>query len=173
MTGEHREVRARRVVIGLNEQGRSCVTSDELTPTRLVGDAFARNDLWQATRVPGPALAENTLGDVAQIPPPPNGYTFNLTTFPPDSEWDYVSGWAQTLKEGGSVEIEGAPPGFHATDTVDLVTVLSGEFIAVLEEGEVHLFPGDSLIQRGTKHAWRNPGQVPATMVAVMIAATT
>src|SRR3954452_11742633 len=172
MAGGHQQMRARRVVIGLDDDGKSCIESDGPTETRLVTDALTRNDIWQATVVPGPAMAENTLGEKAVIPPPTRGYTYNVTAFPPDSEWDFEAGWAKALEEGGSAAIPGAPPGMHETDTVDIVTVLSGELVAVLETGETLLKPGDSLVQRGTKHAWRNPGNVPAVMVAVQIGAT-
>ncbi len=173
MPGEYAEARARRVVIGLDDEGRSTIVSDGPTETRLITDAFARNDLWQATEVPTPALAENTLGSTAVIPPPPRGYTYNLTTFPPDSEWDYEAGYTRALAEAaaGDTAVEGEP-GMHTTETVDIVTILSGELWAILETGETLLKPGDTLVQRGTKHAWRNRGEVPATMCAIQIAAT-
>ena len=60
----------------------------------------------------------------------------------------------------------------HATETVDIVTILSGELVAILETGETVLKPGDTLVQRGTNHAWRNRGDVPAVMVALQVAAT-
>ena len=172
MAGEHRNMRARRVVTGLDDQGRSTIVSDGPTETRLVTDALTRNDIWQATSVPGPALAENTLGETPSFSSPPRGYTYNLSTFPPDSEWDYETGWARALEEGGVSRIEGAPAGMHATETVDIVTILSGELVAILETGETVLKPGDTLVQRGTNHAWRNRGDVPAVMVALQVAAT-
>jgi quercetin dioxygenase-like cupin family protein len=52
-----------------------------------------------------------------------------------------------------------------------MVTVVSGELYAVLETAETLLRPGDTFIQRGTKHAWSNRGTEPVTVVAVMMAA--
>ena len=46
-------------------------------------------------------MSDNTLGDKAVIPPPPAGYTYVITTFPPDSEWDYEAGHARVLGEAG------------------------------------------------------------------------
>jgi quercetin dioxygenase-like cupin family protein len=60
----------------------------------------------------------------------------------------------------------------HTTETVDIVTIISGELWAILETGETLLRPGDTLVQRGTKHAWRNKGDVPAVMAAIQISAT-
>jgi mannose-6-phosphate isomerase-like protein (cupin superfamily) len=170
MAGEYSSVHARRIVIGLDDEGKSSIVSDGLTQTRLITGAFTRNDIWQATSVPTPVMAENTLGDKAVIPPPPRGYTYNITAFPPDSEWDYEAGYAQALAEAGA---EGSGiPGMHETETVDIVTIISGELWVVVETGETLLKPGDTLVQRGTRHAWRNRGDVPAVMVAIQIAVT-
>src|SRR5207248_1847037 len=58
-------------------------------------------------------------------------------------------------------------PGMHTTDTVDFEVVLSGEVWLELDDGaEVHLKPGDTVVQNGTRHAWRNKGSEPATLVA-------
>jgi mannose-6-phosphate isomerase-like protein (cupin superfamily) len=174
MAGEYRDLRARRIVTGLDDQGRSAIVSDAYTDTRLVTDAFMRNDIWQAKEVPSSALAENTLAEVAVIPPPPLGYTYNLTAFPPDKEWDYEAGYAKSLADAAASDSTSAQdiPGMHTTETVDIVTIISGELWAILETGETLLKPGDTLVQRGTKHAWRNKGDVPAVMAAIQISAT-
>ncbi|KZV63282.1 hypothetical protein PENSPDRAFT_758064 [Peniophora sp. CONT] len=51
---------------------------------------------------------------------------------------------------------EGAP--MHRTTSADVVVLISGQIILVLEDGSETLLekPGDSIIQRGTAHAWRN-----------------
>lgn len=172
MAGEYAKIRARRVVVGLDADGRSAITSDGVTETHLVTGAFARNDLWQATEVPTPALAENSL-TAAHIPPPEGGYTYNITAFPPDSEWNFDGEYDQALIDAGAADcVIVGEPGMHITETVDIVTLLSGELTAIVETGETVLRPGDTLVQRGTKHAWRNRGDVPAVIVAIQIAAT-
>jgi hypothetical protein len=174
MTGEHREVQARRIVVGLDEEGRSSIVEDGPTRTRLETDAFTLNQIWQATSVPTSVSAENTLGDEAVIPVPSDGYTFVIATFPPDHEWDYVAGWAKALAESGapqSLDAHSTIPGLHATDAIDLVTIISGEIYAITETGETLMRPGDCLVQRGTKHAWSNRGTRPCTLAAVHVAA--
>jgi uncharacterized cupin superfamily protein len=59
--------------------------------------------------------------------------------------------------------------GFHTTQTVDYVMVLEGEIALELDTGEVMLGPGDCVVQRGTRHAWRNRSDGPVKMVAVMV----
>ena len=61
------------------------------------------------------------------------------------------------------------PDGFHTTDTVDYVMVLEGEIFLELDTGEVLLHPGDCVVQRSTRHAWRNRTGAPVKMAAVMI----
>jgi uncharacterized cupin superfamily protein len=59
--------------------------------------------------------------------------------------------------------------GFHTTQTVDYVMVLEGEIALELDTGEVTLGPGDCVVQRGTRHAWRNRSGAPVKMMAVML----
>ena len=54
------------------------------------------------------------------------------------------------------VEDRDRHPGMHKTATVDYAIVLTGEIWAVIDEGETLMKPGDTLIQRGTNHAWSN-----------------
>ena len=74
---------------------------------------------------------------------------------------------------GGTADDTARPaiPGAHRTDTVDVVTVVSGEVYAVLESGETLLRQGDSLVQRGTMHAWHNRSESPALVASIMVAA--
>ena len=39
----------------------------------------------------------------------------------------------------------------------------------VMEEGEVLLKPGDCIVQRGTNHAWKNRGDKPCLLAAVLV----
>ncbi len=59
--------------------------------------------------------------------------------------------------------------GFHTTATVDLVMVLEGEIALELDDGEVLLGPGDCVVQRATRHAWRNRSGARVRMMAVML----
>ena len=50
----------------------------------------------------------------------------------------------------------------HTTDTIDIVTVISGEACVLLDTGETTMRQGDTIVQRGTKHAWHNRTDSPA-----------
>lgn len=174
MTGEHLEAQARRVVTGLDADGRSCFVRDEDTPDRLPGPGNTKCDIWRMGSLPTTYAADAGLEDGVVTAPPKGGLVHRVTTFPPDSEWDKSAGYADSQgKLAGSVpDDESGIPGLHHTDTVDIVTVLSGEVWAVMETGETLLKPGDTLVQRGTKHAWANRSDRPVTVVSVMVSAT-
>jgi uncharacterized cupin superfamily protein len=59
--------------------------------------------------------------------------------------------------------------GFHRTDTLDYVMVLDGEVTLELDRGEVALGPGDCVVQRATRHAWRNRSGRPVKLAVVML----
>ena len=62
--------------------------------------------------------------------------------------------------------------GMHTTDTVDYGFVISDEVVLELDRGvEVTLTPGDTVVQNGTRHAWRNRTNEPAVLVVVLIGA--
>jgi mannose-6-phosphate isomerase-like protein (cupin superfamily) len=105
---------------------------------------------------------------------PSGGVVWRVSTFPPDSEWDAATQSGESLGGLGAAEAlaaDGDIPGMHSTETVDVVTIISGEIYAVLEDDETLLHPGDTIIQRGTKHTWNNRTDKPCVLVAAMIPA--
>ena len=58
----------------------------------------------------------------------------------------------------------------HQTPTIDFVRIAEGTVDLELPgQPPTHLTAGDCVIQRGTEHAWRNTGDGPFTLSAVMI----
>ena len=76
---------------------------------------------------------------------------------------------------GGSVlRITEFGPGFvspmHRTLSTDYAVVLSGMLDLVLDGGEVvTLQPGDTVIQRGTNHAWHNPSRDQSCRIMIVM----
>jgi mannose-6-phosphate isomerase-like protein (cupin superfamily) len=175
MAGEHLQVHARRVVTGLDESGKSTVVADGATPVRVSTPGFTVCDIWTVNNLPTPVLDEDgTTGEVL-LDPPPGGFIYRITTFPPDSEWDAGAEYRAALDAMSGADavdragVEDDSVGMHQTDTVDIVTIISGELYAITETGETLLKPGDSLVQRGTVHTWSNRGDVPCMKVAVQM----
>jgi quercetin dioxygenase-like cupin family protein len=60
----------------------------------------------------------------------------------------------------------------HTTDTIDYEVVISGEVWLELDDGaEVHLHPGDTVVQNGTRHAWHNKTDEPCVLAVALIGA--
>lgn len=137
----------RRVVTGLGEDGKSRILIDgPLQPAHHMGGIVWRSDSFPA---------DNS----AQCDFTPEPFTFDLmhrsATFMVN---EYAPGF-------------GAEPFWHVTDTIDYVTVLSGEIVFMTETGEVTLKAGQMLVDRGVNHAWRNDGAEPAVVAIVTLPA--
>ncbi|WP_197285151.1 cupin domain-containing protein [Sciscionella sediminilitoris] len=149
---------------GLNEDGRSTVISDEPGVLLLDGPFVKVFNLWETNDFPiaitdefGPQLHDGF--------EPDSGMRVYRTLIAPDESWNADPDTrAEALNTGAD---------FHQTATVDIQTVLSGEVHAVLEEREVVLRAGDSIVTRGVPHTWRNRSSQVAVLLAVMISAAT
>ena len=90
-----------------------------------------------------------------------------------DAELDTAGKDIGTTINGGTVfRVTELGPGFrspmHRTLSCDCLIVLTGELEIILDSGEaLDLGPGDTVIQRGTAHAWRNPSQQQRCTFAV------
>ena len=61
-------------------------------------------------------------------------------------------------------------PGFHTSDTTGLFYILSGRYVLQLDDGvEVQLRAVGTVVQNGTRHAFRNPADEPCILVAFSI----
>jgi mannose-6-phosphate isomerase-like protein (cupin superfamily) len=171
----------RRVVTGQTDTGKSVFVGDEqIEPIKLSlipGLEFAR--VWggdETTSLP----TDGTPPEAPAFFPPEGGYRFVFVTIPPEGsgtlpeDLDVAGALAEVdEKLPGMLEHnEIDNPGMHTTDTVDLDLVLSGEMDLELDDGtEVHLRPGDCVVQNGTRHAWRNRSSEPCTMLSILVGA--
>jgi mannose-6-phosphate isomerase-like protein (cupin superfamily) len=101
---------------------------------------------------------------------------FVIVTFPPDEVFAAEGFDAVAAKnEQGLIApdlvdcFEPGSGGMHATATVDYVVVVSGEIWLDLGDELVHLSAGDTVVQNGARHAWRNLSKEPATLAVVMV----
>ena len=133
----------RRIVTGTDAEGRSCIESDG-----PASDIPGFAELW-----PG--------GPGVRLEPEPGGSSWRVFDLPPD---EVVAAY---LKSQNVAEAEAS--GFHRTDTLDYVMILDGELTLELDRGAVALRGGDCVVQRGTRHAWRNKSGRPVKMAVVMI----
>jgi mannose-6-phosphate isomerase-like protein (cupin superfamily) len=134
-------------------------------------------EIW-GTDSASPRLSESADAARAKLvlEPPPGGTRFRYfmvapedRTVSPDQMRTLLDAGFELLEAGHCRPDTSRHPGMHRTNTLDYVTVLSGRLTLVLDEGEVELGPFDTVVQRGTNHAWINRGKEPALLTAVII----
>ena len=173
-------MKVRRVVTGQIEGGKSVFVSDEeVEPITLAASPSAEfHRLWGADAIPQ-LPTDGTPTSQHSFFPPAGGFRWLLFTLPPagipvPDDLD-VAAAQQEAKEklpGAFAHMEPDNPGMHTTDTVDFEVVISGEVWLELDDGaEVHLKPGDTVVQNGTRHRWTNKGTEPAVIAAGLIGA--
>jgi mannose-6-phosphate isomerase-like protein (cupin superfamily) len=175
---EHRQIR--RVVTGCDSVGSSRVVDDHgvepITSELMPGCAAYR--LW--ARDERPTLPDDGAPRPASAwYPPPAGSRFMINTIPPGElipppDLDTAAAMAELERQmpGAMAAMDPDAPGMHTTDSIDYVLVVSGEVTLELDEGErTVLRAGDVVVQNGTRHAWRNHGTEPCTIVGVAIGA--
>jgi quercetin dioxygenase-like cupin family protein len=173
-------MKIRRVVTGHPGDGKAVVASDtELDGIRLdLLPGFEFYKLWGADQPPTYPDDGSSL-EYHDWFPPLGGFRFITGTVLPETsaapgDIDEEAAQAAMEKEapGLAATFEPDNPGMHTSDTVDLLYVVSGEVVLELDDGaEVKLKAGDTLVQSGTRHAWRNRSSEPCRIVAVLIGA--
>jgi mannose-6-phosphate isomerase-like protein (cupin superfamily) len=166
----------RRVVTARSADGRSVIAGDvklqPVTVSALPGYEWHR--LWGTDES---ALVEFEAGTrpVTSHFPPPGGVRFNIFVVPPASAAGPVAPSEADQREleaklpGRSEHMEADEAGMHATASVDFICVLNGEIWLELDEGEVHLRAGDTVVQNATRHAWRNKGVEPCRLAICLV----
>jgi hypothetical protein len=173
----------RRVVSGVRD-GKSVVISDGPVPnahhyTSIPG--MMTSVIYATTATPSLPQDDGECAPAGlKVPPAPGETRLMIVTFPPDTsmarpEFDPAAADAEQREfiPGLAELFEADAPGMHRTETVDYDIVLDGEIWLELDDGVTpQLRTGDVVVQCGTRHAWRNTGDRPATMCFVMIGAT-
>lgn len=83
-------------------------------------------------------------------------------------------GYLERASEGGEGTgadvLEPDAPGMHTTDSIDFGVVLAGEVELELDAGAKRVLrPGDTFVQRATRHRWIPLGSEPLVMAVVML----
>jgi hypothetical protein len=168
-----------RIVTGFDDQGRSVIISDRSWPGRWDRGEHDYDDyLWVITELPAPLdVAETTSPGIMRLVPSDDEVTVRIVTLQPQSVLAQLSDAeieARHARRDYS-EMEELPdhPNMHRMPTLDIVVVISGAVELELDSGQVALLkPGDSVIQRGTMHAWRVSGDAPCVLAGVTVRGT-
>ncbi len=165
---------------GVDPEGKSVIVSDGPPPRsvtlELVG-GLKQTDVWHLGSPPKSPADGGDLDHNANLVPPPGGVHWLVVEFPPDSAAPAdvdINDLIAELNEKVPDLLANADLsrlGMHKTPTIDFGVVLSGEIWLELDDSELHLKPGDCVVQRGTMHAWRNRTDRPCVMSFVLIEA--
>ena len=170
----------RRVVTADTGAGAGAVSDERVAPITvglIPGGEF--HAIWGSDTPPS-LPSDGQAPEVKGWFPPPGGFRFGFVTLGPDSAelpagYDLAAGITELDQNlPGMVEVlEPEHPGMHTTDTIDYVVILSGEVWLELDNGQQHLLrAGDTVVQNGTRHAWRNKNSQPCIMAVALIGAT-
>ena len=146
------EISYRRVVTGLGEDGQSAIVIDGQVP-QTQGMGGRSRVIWRTEGVPvdNSGASEFDPGALGLEDLSGGGSIFMIQTFPPSH---------------GNGE-----PFWHATDSIDYITLVSGEVVFVTQTGETTLRAGDVIVDRGIVHAWRNDSDKDAIAAIVVVPA--
>lgn len=168
----------RRVATGHDASGKAIFASDEGV-SGLVLDLFPGwefFDIWGGDETPSfPDSGHKP--PAATYFPAVDGFRFSFSVIPPegtvgspDLDVDRATAEAEAALPGMLGHLE--PDGMHRTDTIDFEIVMQGQVYLQLDDGvETLLKVGDTVVQNGTRHVWRNPGPDDCLLAVFMVGA--
>ncbi len=168
----------RRVITGKDASGKAVVLFDgPASNVRLRKETgAAATFLWLSESTPADiSRTDDAVAQYTAIPPPANGTIFRIVEVAPEANItaDYETRLRHARQMGivpeGPTRDHPRHPGMHRTRTLDYAIILSGEVDMLLDDSEVHLKPGDVVIQQGTNHAWVNRGVEPCRIAFILI----
>ena len=167
----------RRVVTGHDENGVAKVIMDgdaECILSRPNRPGVTLTNLWQADRTPAQMERhDDPVEGPLILHPPKNGSVFRIVQFDPEDPevLKNLDGAAAFAEMGaGANVVQGARhPFMHRTDSLDYAVILTGEIYMMMDEDEVLLKAGDTVVQQGTNHAWSNRGTEPCQIAFILV----
>ena len=164
-----------RRIVTANANGKSSVQSDESMPAYEFSTVpgYQHTLIWVNPTTPDLSKQQRFDSYPDSVVPGPGGTSLHFVTFPPGSVFADPSFDGEAARNEALVRLKGLAdhferedPGMHKTNTVDYSVVYDGEIWLELDDGEtLHLERGDTVVQNGTRHAWRNKGTKPVTML--------
>jgi mannose-6-phosphate isomerase-like protein (cupin superfamily) len=171
-------MKVRRVTTGHTAAGKAVIVSDTEVDADTVSllPGVQWHQLWGADRPPSFPDDGSRPASPSYFPPI-GGYRFGLFTLPPRSapraspaDFKPMLAEMDRILPGHGTHMEPANPGMHTTDSIDFEYIISGDVWLELDDHvRVHLHAGDTVVQNGTRHAWRNKGDEPCTIVVFML----
>ena len=164
-----------RRVVTENVNGKAVVQSDQplLAYEFNTVPGYEHTLMWINPAIPDLSEEQRVDQYPDSVVPGPGGTSLHFVTFPPGSVFADPSFDAEAARDEALIRLKGLAdhfekedPGMHKTNTVDYAIVYEGEIWLELDDAKtIHLQRGDVVVQNGTRHAWRNRGTTPVTML--------
>jgi len=166
----------RRIISVDDANGKSRAIADGPAPdvrTDPARPGYTSTRIWVTDRTPARIEGiTDTLDAPHTLEAPPGGSVCRIVTFPPDDSFMARVGASEVQTyftamgspQASTYSATSPHPYIQKTCTLDLCLVLEGEITLVLDTQEVQLKAGDTIVQRGTNHAWSNRSTKPCTI---------
>jgi mannose-6-phosphate isomerase-like protein (cupin superfamily) len=164
-----------RRVVTMNVEGKSVAQSDEQIQAYEFKSVpgYEHTLVWVNPTTPDLRREQRFDRYPDSVVPGPGGTSLHFVTFPPNSVFADPSFDGEAARSEALIRLRGLAdhfekedPAMHKTNTVDYAVVYDGEIWLELDDAKtVHLKKGDVVVQNGTRHAWRNKGTAPVTML--------
>ena len=160
---------SRRIVTGIDSDGRSYAQLDGPTHGFIDYGRAASSEIW-IDMGSEPSSQEDLVSEQQRLNPPDGGSVCRVFTMRPEGRVEVKDSEAKKFKTDEMMEnTQISGPRWHTTATIDYGFVLKGQIELLLDDGSHLLSAGDVVVQRATRHAWRNPGPDDCEIAFVLI----
>jgi len=143
----------RRIVCADGPDGKSKAIQDGPAPPSRADPArpgLSSAFIWATDATPARTASAGAIDRLSHlVTPPPGGSLCRVLTLQPDRAFPNARAPRQRMQQ---------------TRTLDFCLILEGEITLVLDTQEVQLKAGDTVVQRGTNHAWSNRSSRPCVI---------
>ena len=159
----------RRIVIGQLPNGEIKRISDGIAEDAIIDNArpgYKSTKIWATLCTPanfGNDAKEKSDSYPHTLIPPKSGSICRFVTFPPEKEYinkvtrEDVKNFYKSIN---SIELFSAKnlkhPYMHKNNSLDYIYVMKGSIFLILDEDQVQLNQGDTIVNLGGNHAWSN-----------------
>eukprot|EP01084_Bolivina_argentea_P053421 98063_1 len=179
----------KRIITGHDVNGKAIVVQEDMIPNRK--NPKNRNisvyNIWRCLNHKNANKNNSikkidlcTLNNLIPLEPSKNGSNFRIIEFRPESTVkdfyktnnDQVeAAWSDFGVNNKKVfGGNNAPhPFMHKTESIDYAICLYGKIYMVLDDSEILIQAGDTVVQRGTNHSWKNSFNDTCVMCFILI----
>ena len=159
----------RRIVIGQLPNGEIKRISDGIAEDAITDNArpgYKSTKIWATLCTPanfGNDAKEKSDSYPHTLIPPKSGSICRFVTFPPENEYinkvtrEDVKNFYKSIN---SIKLFSAKnlkhPYMHKNNSLDYIYVMKGSIFLILDEDQVQLNQGDTIVNLGGNHAWSN-----------------